>query len=436
MRTLARRPPAASLAPASPAPSALARALLAPASHAAALLALALLSFALAGCGKTSPQPLAGEGPARKLAPVAAQGAVSLATRNTTRLGGADVASDAAAVARAVYPGLTAGSRPAAAVLVDEHDWTAALAASVLAAAPTGAPILFSQGDALPAVSRLTLEAMRPLGEPLLGGAQVIRIATSAPLPAGYVASQLPAAAPAETAAAIERLAVRLDGAHPPRQAIVLAEDASPRLAMPAAGLAAESGAPILLAGYAAVPAATVAALDALHRPAIYVIDADALGHRALDELRRLGSVHALPAGAGASPAEAAVQNAIEVARFTEGDFGWGVKEPGHGLVFADVSRPLDAPAAALLSATGEYGPLLLLARANGVPPALAHYLSDIQPAYASPQFPPVRGAYNHGWLIGDEQAIAAVTQAEIDSMLEIAPRTQASEEAPNAPAE
>jgi hypothetical protein len=64
------------------------------------------------------------------------------------------------------------------------------------------------------------------------------------------------------------------------------------------------------------------------------------------------------------------------------------------------------------------------------VPPALVHYLADIQPAYSDPQFPAVRGAYNHGWLIGDEAAISAVSQAEIDVMLEIAARPQTNEEA------
>ena len=78
------------------------------------------------------------------------------------------------------------------------------------------------------------------------------------------------------------------------------------------------------------------------------------------------------------------MQNAIAVARFTNGTFGWGVKEPGHGLVFANAGRPLDAPASALLSATGDYGPLLLLESADAVPPALAGYLCDIQPAYTS----------------------------------------------------
>ena len=185
------------------------------------LAVLVLAAAGLAGCGKGGSEQLGG-GPARKLGPVAAQGAVSVATRNTTRLGGTDAAADAAAVARAVYPGLTAATRPLAVVLVDEHDWLPALVASVLAGAPTGAPILFSEGDTLPAVSRETLEAMHPLGAPSIGGAQVIRIGSTAPAPAGYVARTVRVGVPTVTAAGVEQLALTLDGASAPRQVIVL----------------------------------------------------------------------------------------------------------------------------------------------------------------------------------------------------------------------
>jgi hypothetical protein len=214
---------------------------------------------------------------------------------------------------------------------------------------------------------------------------------------------------------------------------IVLAADTEPALAMPAAGLAAESGAPILFVTRARVPTQTAAVLAALHQPSIYAIDAAAIGRHTLAELRNFGKVKTItsgaPRGAGESAAEEAVPGAIGVARFTDGGFGWGVKEPGHGLVFANAGRPLDAPAAALLSATGDYGPLLLVASATQVPPALTAYLSDIQPAYSEPQFPPVRGAYNHGWLIGGESAVSSTVQAEIDSMLEIRPQAQSTEE-------
>jgi len=388
---------------------------------------LLVLAAVFTGCGKSS--RLQG-GPEETIPPAGAASAVGVATANTTRLGGADPVSDAAAVARAVYPGLTAATRPQAVVLVDKHDWAASLTASVLASAPLSAPLLYSEGDALPSASRDALRAMDPRGAPALGGAQVIRIGTQAAVPEGLRTRDLPAAIdPATTAVAVERLsAVTRGGAHGP--VIVVPGDAPLALQMPAAGLSAESGAPILLVGAGGVSPATATALRGLHRPAIYVIDPAGAGQRALAELASFG--HVTPISGGATPTAPAdpVENANAVARFTDGTFGWGVKEPGHGLAFANSGRPFDAPASALLSASGDYAPLLLLEGPAGVPSPLASYLSDIQPAYGSaPQYQPVRGTYNHGWLIGDERAISLRTQAEIDSMLEITPRHVAAEE-------
>ena len=381
-----------------------------------------VLACSLAACGKSAHVATpAAAGQAKNLAPLAAQGAVSLATRNTTRLGGSDVASDAAAVARAVYPGLTAASRPQAVVLVDERDWPAALAASVLAAAPLSAPLLYSKDGALPDATLETLEALHPLGAPSLGGAQVIRIGSAPAAPGSLVTRSLPAGEPAVTAAAVLALSPL---AHSARDVLVVPADAPLAMQMPAAGLAAEAGAPILFVSRARVPAATATALAGLHHPSIYVIDSSAIGRTALGELGHLGHITEITTGSTPAQGESASSNAIAVARFTDGSFGWGVKEPGHGLVFASAARPLDAPAAASLSATGDYAPLLLFETPTEIPPALSTYLGDIQPAYTSaPSFRPVRGVYNHGWLIGDEQAIAAATQAEIDSLLQISPR-------------
>ena len=46
-------------------------------------------------------------------------------------------------------------------------------------------------------------------------------------------------------------------------------------------------------------------------------------------------------------------------------------------------------------------------------------YLLDIRPGYESD---PVRGVYNHAWLMGDATAIPVTTQSRIDSLLEIQP--------------
>ena len=133
-----------------------------------AVLALAAVAL-ISGCGKTQPPHSAGAGPGEQLAPVLSPGAVSITTRNTTRLGGADAIGDAAAVARTVYPAMTFASRPQAVVVVGEDDWTAALAASVLASAPLGAPLLYSEGGSLPAISAQTLQALNPLGRACAG---------------------------------------------------------------------------------------------------------------------------------------------------------------------------------------------------------------------------------------------------------------------------
>jgi hypothetical protein len=405
------------------------------------MLAALALAAALAGCGKASSVRVSVGPAAGAPSPAYPAGTVSVATKNTTRVGGPDPASDAAAVARTVYPGLTAATQPQAVVLSDERDWPGSLAASVLASAPLRAPLLYAAGGVMAADSARALSALRPAGAPALGGAQVIALGpTRSAVPGSYRVRAVGAAgasAPpasrlttaAASAAAVVRVYARVRGA-PPRQVIVLPAEASPAIQMPAAGLSAESGAPILFAGARGVPPATAAVLSGLLRPAIYVIGAGTLGASTLGALAHFGAVTPISAPTGR---EGPAENAIAVSRFTDGTFGWGVKEPGHGLVFANSSRPLDAPAAALLSASGQYGPLLLLESPSPVPPALAHYLSDIQPAYASaPRYQPVHGSYNHGWLIGDERAISALTQAELDSMLEIAPRSAPSEEEPS----
>jgi hypothetical protein len=376
---------------------------------------LAVSALLLAGCGSSSSGSSTRK--AAPLAPVSPHGAGGLETRNTTRLGGSDAVIDAAAVALASHPGLTPATRPATVVLVDQRNWPVALAAATLAGSPLNAPLLYADAGTLPPASSQALHAMSPTGRSPLG-VQVLALGTSAPH--GYRTRVLAAADPATLMATIEGLWSTLRGSTP-KQVIMVGEDAPPAYSMPAAGLAAESGAPILLVGSSSIPAASTTVLRHLHRPAIFVVGpTSAVSATVMSKLERLGSVKRI---AGANP----VENAIAVARFSDGAFGWGITEPGHGLVFANASRPLDAPAAASLSASGDYGPLLLLEGPGPLPPTLSKYLSDIQPGYTeAPAYRPVHGVYNHGWLIGDELAISPTTQAELDALLEIAPRPTA----------
>ena len=391
---------------------------------------LAGLALGLAACGKATPQQIALKVYA---APTATpeKVAVAVVTKNTTRLGGADPAGDAAAVAEAVYPGLTAATRPQAVVLVNQANWPAALAASALAAAPLGAPLLYAHEGELPAASAAALQAMNATGAPTLGGAQVIRVATTAPVP-GHRVSEVSAAGDAAGAAADVLGVVRAAQGKTPREVIVLDSSAARALQMPAAGLAALSGAPILFVSPAGIPPATAAALASMRGAAIYVLGGAALGASVLSELGHYGHVSKITGEGSGFPAAAEasdpVANAVAVSRFSEGSFGWGIHEAGHGLAFANATLPLSAPAAAPLSAHGDYAPLLLLSDRAAVPATLARYLSNIEPGYTA-TVGPVREVYNHGWLIGDESAISARVQAEIDAILEVAPRASSSSE-------
>lgn len=341
---------------------------------------------------------------------IADLGFPAVATRNTTRVAGADPIVDAASIAQAVFPSRDDDTRPRALTLVDSGDWRVAISAAQLMSAPLRAPLLFSAGGGLPLVTERALGRMIPTGAKQAGGAQVVGVGAAA-VAEGYKTTKVEGADHTALAQAIDRL--RSAAAGKPSRAVVVASSEQPAFSMPAAGWAAKSGDPVLWVTRDAIPSATRAAITARKRPRIYVLGPErVISEQVLDQLSKLGRTRRV---GGADP----VANAIAFARFSDGSFGWNVVDPGHGLVFLNAQRPLDAAAAAPLSAAGTYGPQLLVAAANELPAQLQEYLLDIQPGY-DPD--PVRGVYNHGWMIGDESAVAVDVQARIDTLLEIQP--------------
>ena len=380
---------------------------------AALVLACAALVVA-AGCGKsedqgTAPTPQIGK---QGTQPKAAQqlGFPTFATRNTTRVGGADAVADAAAVAQAVFPGTADVTRPGAVTLVDANSWQDGVAASVLFSLPLRAPILLTQGGDVPGATSSALKALNPRGEPKAGNAQVLRIGAAAE-PDGLKAKAIAGNNVFATAAEIDKL--QSSAAGKPSSEVMITSSERPDFAMPAAGYAAKSGDPVLYTRANQLPPETVAALKRHKNPDIFILGPESVVSKAVEnKLRKLGTVTRIQG-------PDAVTNAIAFARYTNGKFGWGVVDPGHGLVFENTKRPLDAAAASALSGTGPYGPLLLVSNPDQIPELDQRYLLDIQPGYEKD---PVRGVYNHGWLIGDEAAISTAVQARIDALLQIVP--------------
>lgn len=332
----------------------------------------------------------------------------SFATNNTVRIGGSDPVANAAGVALAVFPSTTEEQRPAAVTVVGEEDWAGAIAASVLMAAPVRAPILFSNPEEMPEVSEEALAALDPQGSKDTGEAPLFAVGTvaypgeAAPIDSGDAAA---------TAAEIATLRDRLFGKAP--QHIVIASSARPDFAMPAAAWAARSGDPVLYAEPEQLPSQTAGYLQRHPKAPVYVLGPeDVISKDVVGKIEKISKRVQRVAG------EDPVANALALARHRDGDFGWNVNDPGHGFVLTRSDSPANAAAAAPLSASGTWGPLLLTDDAGTLPPALRSYFLDVKPGYTDD---PTRAFYNHVWVVGDQEAISVEQQAEVDGLAELA---------------
>src|ERR1700744_412256 len=203
--------------------------------------------------------------------PQAAQklGFPTIATKNTTRVPGADPVADAAGVAVAVFPSAAPGTHPSAVALAPTADWQAALAASVLMAPPIHAPVLLSGATSLPSATADALTTLAPTGSGAAGGAQVIRIG-AVPEVKGTHSAAINGNDPYTLAAGIDRFVSAVAGQ--PSNDVMIASATNAAYAMPAAAWGAGSGNPILFVGASGIPAAPRQALLSHSKPHIYVL--------------------------------------------------------------------------------------------------------------------------------------------------------------------
>jgi hypothetical protein len=388
----------------------------------AALVVLAVIFIVVAIVGGTGGGEDSSEAPAPAPAPAGggndagapssqsaeALGYPSFATDNTTRIGGSDPTANAAGAALAVFPSTTDAQRPAAVTVVGEEDWAGAIAAAVLMAPPVRAPILLSTPDEVPEATEEALDALDPQGSADTGKAALFAIGTVA-FPGK--AAPVDSGDPPSTAAQIANLRDRLAGKPPAH--IVVASGSRPDFAMPAAAWAARSGDPILYTDAKKLPEPTASILEKHPQAPVYVLGpSSAISSEVVREIGKISKRVKRVSG------EDPVANAVAFARYRDGNFGWNVNDPGHGFVLARSDSPADAAAAAPLSASGTWGPLLLTDDAEALPSEVRNYLLDVKPGYTTD---PTRAFYNHVWVIGDQDAISVSQQAEVNELAELA---------------
>ncbi len=319
--------------------------------------------------------------------------------------------ANAAGVALAAFPSTGGVPGPDAVSLVDSNDWQSGIAAASLTAQPVSSPILLSTGNSIPTLTQDAITALGPAGSAATQGAQVFRIGDAAS-PTGVDVQHVTGKDPAAVAAGVDALRQKLTGTKP--ENVLLVSSSEPQYAMPAASWAARSGDPVLFVNKDSVPKPTIDALQRDRGANVYALGPpSAISDKALTNA---GSATSKVVRIGDPDP---VANAIDFARYSNGSFGWNITDPGHGLVIASDKDPMDAAAAASLSASGTWGPLLVTDDAAQVPESLRGFLLDIKPGYVSD---PTRAVYNHVWIIGDQTTISVAFQAQVDDLAEVAP--------------
>ena len=152
----------------------------------------------------------------------------------------------------------------------------------------------------------------------------------------------------------VDKLREQLTGTTP--EHIVLASSDEPAFAMPAAAWAARCGDPVLFAQRDSVPEPDAGG----PRSATRTCPSTCSGPSRRSPTKAFDAIEKVARERRADRRRRSGRERDRVRPLHRREFGWNINDPGHGFVIANAERPPDAGAAAPLSASGTWGPLLL----------------------------------------------------------------------------
>ena len=421
----------------------------------------------LGGALALSPWVARAASPAAGFAPPAPAGEPSplvADTMYTTRLFGTTPAQEAVSVTRHTYPAAMPASapgelsrapdRPWAVILIDPTDQVAGISAAELIHFPDNAPILFTDGSGLPAVTQAELRRLHPVGVQRGGGVQVFAVGKAAASgivgavrQMGFKVRAITGGNPYALADAVDQAYGEIEdpdtgvptmmtsaaGGGNGVMDVFVGATQDPAMMLPAAEWDSHMPAGTLWVDNTkdTLPPETVAALKRRHGGAdIYVMggpaDVPPALFRALLPYGHVARVTNDDAIASNPPlVDDAVAQSVAFARMWDpvGLMGWNITGPGHGFILVNAQDWQAALAAAVMSGVGFHAPLLLTNSATKLPAAVASYLSIVRPNFL---VTPAQGPYNMVYVIGDYARISWPLQAEINASQEMANRHDA----------
>ena len=347
----------------------------------------------------------------------------------TARYGGGDVYETAATLAQITFPSTSEISRPNAVILADPSLEAGLMTVEQLIHMPIDAPILYTEANSLPPVTKAMIEVLNPIGISYDSNVQVLVVG----LISDEVVSELKAMGlktrrispdsndPVDLAVDIDAYRASMMGNHP--DVVFIASLDEPALALPATAFLAHAMSNIAFVERDSIPEKTGEMLQRRYGPAyMYIMGPEsAVSEKVMEDLSQYGHVQRLSASDPyemssyfAGYADLGNNFGYWVWRIPR-MVGWGVAEPGHNFTFANPERWAETIAGSILSHRGKHGPMLLVQQDN-IPDSVRGYLDyTVRPRPAAPR----DQLFNHGSIVGNNGAISPSIQAEIDSLLQ-----------------
>ncbi len=345
------------------------------------------------------------------------EGLLHLNTKNVTRLNSDNPLEVAVLTSQTIWPATHAANQPGTIMLAPLDQWQLALASLNLVHHPNDGPLLFTNEGMISDLILNEINRLNPKGN--VNGTQIMVLGS---LNEGeldkltdFEVVIIEENDPAALAYQIDEFYSELIDEVPESVIIVSLEDKAKVYSIIAGSWITHMNESILYVSEKDIPIETIAALEKRGgNAAIYVVGPEAvISNDVANQLSQFGQVTRI---AGDTPE----QVSIEFAKFRDPvtKFGWGITNPGHGLVMVPTSNPEFAIAAAPFAHLGKHAPMVWLEDGKFTE-TMHEYLAQLKPTF---EHDPTEGPYNHAYLIASEQLVPFIIQGYIDEVLEIVP--------------
>lgn len=347
--------------------------------------------------------------------PHATDNLLHLNTKNVTRLASDDPIELSILTSQMIWPATHERNQPGTVILAPIEEWQIALASLNLVHHPNDGPLLFTVNGEISESIVNEIKRLQPKGN--ANGTQIMVMGDmnmeSLQKLADYELTVINTSNSAEFAKEIDALYAELTNQLPTSLIIGSMDEEAKTYTIPAGSWISHMDEPLLYVTSNEIPQATIEALEKRNGDAnIYVLGSEkVVSEQVVQELNNYGMVTRI---AGNDPASLS----IEFAKFKDPltNFGWGIQQPGHGLMIASTKEPELAITAAPFAHLGKHAPMIWLNEGE-LTEEWYTYFSLLKPTF---EVEPTEGPYNHAYIVGTLELVSFLTQGIIDDSLEI----------------